>query len=227
MFGLIVSQYVRKLPMPKPDFALRTRPLQEVEDAIKQLRNVILFHPDKISLPLPSVYCVCGKGEQMEGENPKDMIQCVKCCEWFHIECIAEEDVPDDENDTFNCEWCRRDPDEKGFQRWYSGRKVPKLRHLNDRPISRGVKEGEDLPQRYSSPPDWEGKVKEIKEISRRNTIKKRKLEEAAQSIVDAGGHHTVDTQGMSGLSARPVTDELVDELIQMGEVDPEQMSDD
>jgi hypothetical protein len=47
---------------------------------------------------------------------------------------------------------------------------------------------------------------------------KKRKLEEAAQSIVDVGGHHTVDMQGMSGLSARPVTDELVDELIQIGD---------
>ena len=76
-------------------------------------------------------------------------------------------------------------------------------------------------------PPDWEGKVKEIKEISRRNAIKKRKLEEAAQNIVDGGGHHTVDMQGISGLSARPVTDELVDELIQIGEVDPEQISED
>jgi hypothetical protein len=33
--------------------------------------------------------------------------------------------------------------------------------------------------------------------------------------------------QGISGLSARPVTDELVDELIQIGEVDPEQISED
>jgi hypothetical protein len=159
--------------MPKPDFALRTRPLQEVEDAIKQLRNVILCHPGKISLELPSVYCVCGKGEQMVGENSKEMIQCVKCCQWFHTESITEKDVPEDEEDTFNCDWCRRDADDKGFQRWYSGRKTPKLRHRNDRPISQGVQEGEDFPPRYLSPPDWEGKVKEIKEISRRKAIKK------------------------------------------------------
>ena len=106
-------------------------------------------------------------------------------------------------------------------------KKDSQLRHLNDRPISKGVKEGEDLPPRYSSPPDWEGKVKEIKEMSRRKAIKKRKLEEAAQNIVDGGGHHTVDMQGISGLSARPVTDELVDELIQIGEVDLEQISED
>jgi hypothetical protein len=129
--------------MPKPDFALRTRPLQEVEDAIKQLVNVILFHPDQMSSPLPSVYCVCGKGEQqMEGGKQKEMIQCVKCCQWFHMQCIAEEDVPEDDNDTFNCDWYRHDADKEGFQRWYSGRKTPKLRHLNDRPISKGVKRG-------------------------------------------------------------------------------------
>jgi hypothetical protein len=28
-----------------------------------------------------------------EGEN--EMIQCVKCCQWFHIDCIAEEDFPE------------------------------------------------------------------------------------------------------------------------------------
>jgi hypothetical protein len=103
------------------------------------------------------------------------------------------------------------------------------LRHLNDRPISKGVKEGEDLPPRYSSPPDWEGGESERNQgnLQTKSNQKKRKLEEAAQNIVDGGGHHTVDMQGISGLSARAVTDELVDELIQIGEVDPEQISDD
>jgi hypothetical protein len=212
--------------MPKPDFALRTRPLQEVEDAIKQLRNVILFHPDKISTLLTSIYCVCRRRADHFGANNKGMIQCTKCFEWFHIECIAEEDIPEEGDEKHNCEYCRRDTDVEGYQRWYSDRKNPKKRHLNDRPISNGVQLGQDLPPRYSSPKDWEGKVKETKEMSRRKAVKKRKLEEAAQNIVDAGGHHTVDMQGMNGLSARPVTDELVDELIQIGDVDPEQFND-
>jgi hypothetical protein len=143
------------------------------------------------------------------------------------MECIAEQDVLKEEDGPYNCEWCSNGPDEQGFQKWYSGRKNAKKRHLNDRPKSRGVGYAEDLPPRYSAPKDLDGRVKEIKEISRRKAVKRRKLEEAAQSLVDAGGHHLADMEGMNGLDGRPVTDELVDELIQNGNIDPEEWSED
>ena len=66
-----------------------------------------------------------------------------------------------------------------------------------------------------------------MKEIARRNAIKKRKLEEAVQQMADAGGHHEVDAQGMDGLEARPVDDALVDDFIVAGFVDPDELSGD
>ena len=50
-----------------------------------------------------------------------------------------------------------------------------------DLPKVNGAKQGENPPPRYTSPSSWEGKVAEIKELSRRATIKKRKLKEAVQ----------------------------------------------
>jgi hypothetical protein len=81
-------------------------------------------------------------------------------------------------------------------------------------------------PPRHTAPPSWEGKVAEIKELSRRATIKKRKLKEAVQVLVDEGGHHVMDEEGMAGLEVRGVDDGLVDEMVGAGLVDPDQMSD-
>ena len=61
--------------MPKPDFALRTRPLKEVEPALKQLKRVVLFHMDEIVQEMPPTFCVCGRGERKKRSKTKKMIQ--------------------------------------------------------------------------------------------------------------------------------------------------------
>ena len=67
----------------------------------------------------------------------------------------------------------------------------------------------------------------EIKEQARRRAVKNRKLEEAAQEIVDGGGHHVSDTQGANGLEPRRVDDGFVDEMVGAGFLDPDELSDD
>jgi hypothetical protein len=61
------------------------------------------------------------------------------------------------------------------------------------------------------------GKVKQVKELARRAAIKKRKLTEAVEKLVDEGGHHLVDAEGMAGLELRPVNDGMIDEVLEAG----------
>ena len=72
----------------------------------------------------------------------------------------------------------------------------------------------------YSAPVSWQGKVEEVQEFARRAAVKKRKLMDSAQELVDGGGHHVVDAEGMAGLELRPVDDGLVDELLGAGMID-------
>ena len=153
--------------MPKPDFALRYRPLKDAEECIKQLRSVVLFHPDELSMKIETKYCVCAQGEVKIGQKSNRMFQCLHCREWYHEDCL---DIPDDsdfENAEFKCEWCSDKEDKLGMQRWRTGRKKPKLRHLNDRPIVAGVEEGADKSPMFAEPIKWDDKVDEIKELSR------------------------------------------------------------
>jgi hypothetical protein len=73
---------------------------------------------------------------------------------------------------------------------------------------------GGDPPQRYSSPLSWDGKVAEVQELARRAAIKKKKLTEAVEKLMEEGGHHFVDAEGMVGLESRPVTEAMFDEVI-------------
>jgi hypothetical protein len=73
---------------------------------------------------------------------------------------------------------------------------------------------------RYSAPPSWDGKVEQVKELARRVAIKKRKLTEAVEKLVDEGGHHLIDAEGMAGLELRPVNDGMIDEVLQAGLVE-------
>jgi hypothetical protein len=73
---------------------------------------------------------------------------------------------------------------------------------------------------RYSASPSWDGKVEQVKELARRAAIKKRKLTEAVEKLVDEGGHHLVDAEGMAGLELRPVNDGMIDEVLQAGLVE-------
>ena len=67
----------------------------------------------------------------------------------------------------------------------------------------------------------------EVKESSRRAAIKKRKLRDAVEQLIDEGGHHVVDAEGMAGLELRQADDGLVDEFVGAGAVDPDLLSDD
>ena len=95
--------------------------------------------------------------------------------------------------------------------------KKQKKRHRNDVPKLNGAVLGGDPAVRYSAPPSWEGKVEQVKEMARRAAIKKRKLTEAVEKLVDEGGHHLVDAEGMAGLELRPVNDGMIDEVLEAG----------
>ena len=145
------------------------------------------------------------------------MIECGKCEEWYHPPCIvatvpkgfeAKEDVP------FTCHFCETEADKKGFQRWKKGRKQPKKRHLNDRPIARKDQPGGELPPSYSAPPTWEGKVAETRERAQRAAVEKKNLEAAVQEIIDGGGHHMVDRQGLNGLEPLENNGLIQDDLL-------------
>jgi len=210
--------------MPKPDKVLRSRPLREVPDAIAKLKKVVLFHPDAIVEELEHQYCVCGKGEHVKGHKSDRMVQCGECYEWFHFDCVRVKDNADVEKDAWKCEWCLSVTDRQGRQRWISGRKKAKFRHQNDRPRAKGAVLGGNPPKRYSNPPTWDGKVEQVKELARRAIVKKKKLTEAVEKLIDEGGHHLVDAEGMAGLELRQVNDAMIDEMEGGGEV---QVSDD
>ena len=166
---------------------------------------------------LKAKFCICGKGERKMGKKSKDMIQCDECWEWYHSDCVGVADVAAVQNDDWKCEWCKSDIDKEGYQRWKSGRKKAKKRHRKDVPKLNGAILGGDPAVRYSAPPSWEGKVKQVKELARRAAIKKRKLTEAVEKLVDEGGHHLVDAEGMAGLELRPVNDGMIDEVLEAG----------
>jgi hypothetical protein len=220
------AQRVKKAAMPKPDRVLRSRPLKEVGDAVSKLKRVVLFHPQPIVEELPHQYCVCRKGEHVSREKSADMIQCEGCWEWFHFACVGIQPGTDVSQLVWTCEWCKDAPDKQGYQRWRTGRKLPKKRHSRDMPRHHGAQLGESPPLRYSAPVDWEGKVAEVKELARRAAIKKRKLTEAAEQILVQEGHHLTDAEGMAGLEARAVDDGLVDELVGAGLIDLEDIND-
>ncbi len=213
--------------MPKPDKALRTRPLVEVERSVKKLKRVVLFHPDPIVLEMRPKMCICGKPGRKRGDKTKMMIQCDTCWEWYHYDCVGLEDDYDAEQSAYKCEWCTNGTDDKGKQRWTSGRKKAKLRDVKDLPTHNGAQLGGDHPVRYSAPPEWEGKVAEVRDLSQRMAVTKRKLKVAAQQIIDEGGHHLADAEGVNGTEARPPDDGLVDEMVNAMMLDPEALEDD
>ena len=203
--------------MAKPDKVLRFRPLKEVPEAVAKLKRVVLIHPKPIVEELKAKFCICGKGERKMGKKSKVMIQCEECWEWYHLDCVGVADASVVQNDDWKCEWCKSDIDKEGYQRWKSGRKKAKKRHRKDIPKLNGAILGGDPAVRYSAPPSWEGKVEQVKELARRAAIKKRKLTEAVEKLVDEGGHHLVDAEGMAGLELRPVNDGMIDEVLEAG----------
>jgi len=213
--------------MPKPDKVLRNRPLKEVPAALAQLKRVVLFHSRPIVQQVPTKYCVCRKGDTLPGETQTKMIQCAHCLDWFHFKCLGFSNDKDVADDIMKCEWCKSEVDRLGYQRWRLGRKIPKRRHFQDTPRNLGCTPGGDLPPQYSAPTSWEGKVAEIQEQARRAAIKKRKLQEAVEKLIDEGGHHLVDAEGMAGLELRSIDDALVDDFVVAGLVDPEEADDD
>ncbi len=212
--------------MQKPDKVLRSRPIGEVQLAVEKLRRVVLFHPNVISEELTPKMCVCRKGEQRRGRGSNVLTQCDECFEWFHNDCAG---LPDDvgaAGEVWRCEFCLDTPDRAGYQRWRTGRKKPKRRHFRDTPKMQGVESGGEPLPLFTAPRSWDGKVEETQERSRRLAIKKRKLLDAAEVLIDQQGHHLVDAEGMAGLEARPVEDGLIDEMVNAGLLDCESSDD-
>ncbi len=200
--------------MPKPDKALRTRPLRELEGALSKLKRVVLLHPDPIVQEVPPKYCVCKQVAERKGDHTTTMIACSGCWEWFHFDCLGWKDDDAPPGDGWRCEWCRDPVDKAGYQRWRKDRKRPKKRHHLDTPRHNRASIDADPPRQYTAPPSWDGKVAQVKELARRAAIKKRKLTEAVEQLVAEGGHHLADAQGMAGLEVRPVDGAVVDDYI-------------
>ncbi len=136
--------------MPKPDKMLRFRPLKELEKAVSKLKRVVLFHPEPLVKKLVAKYCICGKDERPEETG---MVQCEKCWEWFHYDCLGIKEGTDFSDVVWTCVWCKDAPDKQVYQRWKKGRKVAKRRHVRDFPKLHGAEYGQDQPSRYSAPP--------------------------------------------------------------------------
>lgn len=208
--------------MAKPDQVLRHRPLMEVETALERLKRVVLFHPDPVSVAIDAKYCVCRQGAHRANAVLNHMIQCDSCLDWFHFDCVGLIGSPEDQPDDWKCEWCCDTIDREGFQRWRTNRKLPRKRHFNDTPRARGLLQGGELPQEYSNPPSWEGKVLQVKEIARRKAVKKRNLDGAAQALLDGGGQHLMDAERVAGIERRAVSDAFVDDLVAVNVLDPD-----
>lgn len=199
--------------------SLRNRPILESLESVIELKTVLLFHPDTLDAQVQSKYCVCRKGELPNDDENSKMVQCEECYEWYHYGCVGYTDVVGDSGNAWKCEWCLSQQDRDGNHRWKSGRKKAKLRHYKDTPREKGAVLGQDALVATAYPVSWDGKVAEIKEQARRLGLRKRKLEDRAAAVIDQGGHHQVDRQGMAGLEARGVTPGLIDELLAEGEI--------
>lgn len=212
--------------MGKPDKVLRSRPLKEVPDALAQLKRVVLFHPEPIVQGVKAKYCVCRQGVRKTGKKTKKMINCDDCWEWYHFDCVGLADNMEMDGVPWTCEWCQSPADKYGKHRWITNRKKAKLRHFKDTPKSNGIRPEGDAPPQFSAPPSWEAKVEEIQERARREAIRKKRLKEAVEKLVDEGGHHLVDAEGMAGLDVRAVDEAMVEDFIDRGLVNPDGMVD-
>jgi hypothetical protein len=191
-----------------------------------RLRRVALFHPDVVSKELPAKFCICRKGERLMGRRTKMMTTCDECLEWYHNDCAGLSDEPLGENEPWTCEFCLNDVDHLGYQRWFSGRRKPKKRHVLDTPRAKRDRNDPEALVEFSSPRTWDGKERETKERSRRAGIKKRKLQEAAASLIDGKSHHLTDAEGLAGLEQRAVDDGVVDEMLDQELIQDDSSSD-
>ena len=82
---------------------------------------------------------VCRKGEVRPKKKADKMVCCGTCWEWYHRECVGIRDGDNVSREAWACEWCQDQPDSLGNQRWRTGRKKPKLRHVDERPKVLGI----------------------------------------------------------------------------------------
>lgn len=200
--------------MQKPDRLLRSFPLSKALKSMKKLRKIILFHPDQLGIEIENVYCVCRKMDEKPKEKTSKLILCDTCFEWFHKSCIKLKDDFNEVTDEYKCDWCCSKVDKKGIQRWTAGRNKPKLRHIDDRPISLGVTEEGEHPQAYETPPSWEAMLRETRTRSKKITMKKKHLKKVAEVVVQRSQHHLSDTVAGGQVVQREVDDALVDDLV-------------
>jgi hypothetical protein len=160
--------------------------------------------------------CLPQRGAQ-GGKKTKVMTQCDSCFEWTIMTAQISPTTLMLKIMIGSANIAEIHRIEKGIRDGRQDGKKPKKRYFKDTPKAQGAEFGGPALVQFSAPRAWDGKVEETKERSRRNSIKKRKLQEAVEVMIDTREHHLVDAEGMAGLEARPMGDALIDEMVVAG----------
>lgn len=219
---------MRQAPLRKPDQYLRVGTLlfaNSVQDALKKR---VLFHPLPIRHQVPRKRCFCRR------KTDNKMVLCEGCDEWYHLDCVGLDEAEAQGADDWQCGYCQSALEEDGTRAWnlaipqgkYKKPRVAKPRMDGKTPRALGITpEGMEMVD--VGPSTWE----EIVLTARAGAMKLRRAEEAykkkAAQLVKAGGHHVVDQMGLGGVEPRPITNELLDDLIVNGDLGDEEGGED
>lgn len=188
---------------------------------LPELTDHIVFHPDKFVTSKPRQRCFC------RTKSNKQMMLCETCDEWYHWDCIGVTQEEAEAAVNWRCGYCRGDPLADGTCGWKLNipqgerkrKKVAPPRKTSQTPKALGIPtDGDDFVN--VGPQTWEDVVTMALAGGREINLKMQKAKQRATQIVKEGGHHIVDEMTMDGVKRRGVDDELVDELVQNGEID-------
>jgi hypothetical protein len=203
--------------MTKPDIELRKHPLVKVFPLVDELENVVLFHPKPIWEEAKVPVCFCRKNNSHASD---EVVQCEECWQWYHTSCI---DAAFDEDEDYVCGYCQSPANDKGERDWDPPnpkfKKSASTRKDKDTPKAKGWERDSEtiiVGKKRSWGQELEESQKRGQEI--RAEIKRQKAK--AKKRLQSGDHHLTDEIGNGGVQPRSLTPELVDELLQAGELD-------
>jgi hypothetical protein len=219
----VAVQCVRKAPGQLPNQELRFYPLVKVFEQSERISKVLLFSPDKICREIPRQRCFCNT------KSNAQMMLCEECAEWYHVACIGMTQVEAEAAVDWCCGYCQSAPDADGDRTWMLAvpqgqRKRPKVAPVrNDvaTPKARGVQPFNDDVV-FDGPSSWDDCVELARTGGRKINLAEALNKKKALKIVNAGGHHVVDEVSLGGVQARGVDGALVDDLIGIGLLVPD-----
>lgn len=227
---------VRRSSRGTMDLRLAKEPLKttfsqfESLPLMDQISNRVVIDKEPLDRPYSTVYCVC----ETIAKPPKP-VTCASC-EWvYHPNCVGQSKSG---AKLSPCGFCSAQEDSEGNLVWKLNRKIiARGKRKKNAPTHEDVvlvrskvdhEAGPTGVLRYKGSTAWVEEEQVLRVRGEENRKKSKQYKDSAQRHADklskdGGGHHVIDEArgGSSGVSRAPMTDHLVESLLEdEGEMD-------